>query len=87
MALVLAYIVGEHKDINVKLIRKLKHGREAKSLVKYSLEEIATILMRATYVPRFDVFKFFSCTYIVSNLLGRFLIVISTFIVITIFIA
>ena len=62
MALVWAYLVGEHKDINIKPIRILKHGRKAKSLVKYGLEEISTILMRPTYTPKFDVFKFLSCT-------------------------
>ena len=62
LALVWAYLVGEHKDINIKPIRILKHGRKAKSLVKYGLEEISTILMRPTYTPKFDVFKFLSCT-------------------------
>ena len=52
MALVWAYLVGEHKDMNIKPIRILKHGRKAKSLVKYGLEEIATILMRPTYSPK-----------------------------------
>ncbi len=56
MALVWAYLVGEHKDINIKPIRILKHGRKAKSLVKYGLEEISTILMRPTYTPKFDVY-------------------------------
>ena len=62
IALVWAYLVGDHKDINVQPIRILKHGRKAKSLVKYGLEEIATILLRPTYTPKFDVFKFLSCT-------------------------
>ena len=62
MALVWAYLVGEHKDINSKPVRILKHGRKAKSLVKYGLEEIATILLRPNYTPKFDVFKFLSCT-------------------------
>ena len=44
IALVWAYLVGEHKDINVKPIRILKHGRKAKSLVKYGLEEISNAL-------------------------------------------
>lgn len=61
IALVWAYLVGDHKDINVQPIRILKHGRKAKSLVKYGLEEIATILQRPTYTPKFDVFKFLSC--------------------------
>ena len=36
------------------------HGRKAKSIVKYGLEEIVTILIRPTYAPKFDVFKFLS---------------------------
>ena len=60
IALVWAYLVGDHKDINVKPIRILKNGRRAKSIVKYGLEEIASILMRPTYTPKFDVFKFLS---------------------------
>ncbi|MBJ2196581.1 MAG: IS4 family transposase, partial [Muribaculaceae bacterium] len=51
-----------HKDINIKPIKILKHGRKAKSFVKYGLEEIFTILMRSTYTPKFDVFKFLSST-------------------------
>lgn len=62
IALVWAYLVGDHKDINVKPIRILKNGRRVKSIVKYGLEEIASILMRPTYTPKFDVFKFLSCT-------------------------
>ena len=62
VALVWAYLVGKHKDMNIKPIRILKHGRKAKSLVKYGLEEIANILMRPSYTPKFDVFKFLSCT-------------------------
>ena len=61
IALVWAYLAGGHRDINVQPIRILKHGRKAKSLVKYGLEEIATILLRPTYTPKFDVFKFLSC--------------------------
>ena len=62
IALVWAYLVGEHKDIYVKPIKILKHGRRAKSLVKYGLEEISNVLFRPTYTPKFDVFKFLSCT-------------------------
>ena len=43
-------------------INILKHGRKAKSLVKYGLEEISTILLRPAYTPKFDVFKFLSYT-------------------------
>ena len=37
VALVWVYLVGEHKDMNIKAIRILKHGKRAKSLVKYGL--------------------------------------------------
>lgn len=46
MALVWAYLVRDHKDMNVKPIRILKNGRRAISIVKYGLEEIADILIR-----------------------------------------
>ena len=62
VALVWAYLVGEHKDRNVKSIRILKHGKRAKSLVKYGLEEITNVLLRPLYKQKFDVFKFLSCT-------------------------
>ncbi len=62
IAMVWAYLVGDHKDINIKPIRILKHGRRAKSIVKYGLEEISNVLLRPTYTPKFDVFKFLSCT-------------------------
>ena len=62
IALVWIYLVGKHKDIYVKPIKILRHGRRAKSLVKYGLEEISYVLFRPTYKPKFDVFKFLSCT-------------------------
>lgn len=62
VVLVWAYLVGKHKDINVKPIRILKHGRRAKSPVKYGLEKIFSVMLLPTYVPKFDIFKFLSCT-------------------------
>lgn len=62
IALVWAYLVGEHKDISIKKIRILKHGHHAKSLVKYGLEEIADMLTRPWRRPNFDIFKFLSCS-------------------------
>lgn len=44
IALAWAYLVGDHKDMNVKKIRILKHGHRAKSIVKYGLEEISDVL-------------------------------------------
>lgn len=60
VALVWAYLVGDHKDINVKKIRILKHGHRAKSIVKYGLEEISDVLNRPIKKPTFDIFHFFS---------------------------
>ena len=62
LALVWSYLVGEHKDMHVKAIRILKHGKRAKSLVKYGLEEISNVLLRPFYKLKFDIFKFLSCT-------------------------
>lgn len=44
IALAWAYLVGEHKDMNIKKIRICKHEHWAKSLVKYGLEEISDVL-------------------------------------------
>lgn len=62
VALVWAYLVGEHKDMNIKKIRICKHGHRAKSLVKYGLEEISDVLNHPWRVPNFDVFIFLSCS-------------------------
>ena len=62
IALAWAYLVGEHKDINVKAIRILKHGKRAKSLIKYGLEEIANVLLRPLYKPKFMCSIF--CSYL-----------------------
>ena len=43
----------------------MKHGRKAKSLVKYGLEEISSVLLRPTCVPQFNVFvMYLNETYI-----------------------
>lgn len=62
IALVWAYLVGDHKDINIKKIRILKHGYRAKSIVKYGLEEISDVLNRPMKKPNFDIFQFLSCS-------------------------
>ena len=56
MALVWAYLVGNHKNINIKKIRILKHGHRAKSIVKYGLEEIFDVLNRPMKKLMFDIF-------------------------------
>lgn len=60
VALVWAYLVGEHKDMNVKSIRILKHGKIPKSLVNNGLEEIANVLLKTLYKQKLDIFKFLS---------------------------
>lgn len=62
IAVVWAYLVGDHKDTKVKAIRTLKHGRLAKSRVKYGIEEIADVLLRPQRPPQFDIFQFLSCS-------------------------
>ncbi len=44
--------------MNVKAIRILKNGKSFKSLVKYGLEEITSVLLRPLYKPKFDIFNF-----------------------------
>lgn len=62
VALVWAYLVGDHKDLSIKKIRILKHGHRAKSIVKYGLEEISDVLIRPLKKPMFDIFQFLSCS-------------------------
>ena len=62
LAFAWAYIVGVFLDNNVKPIRILKHGRRAKSFLKYGLEFIATIFLNPLAEDKVDIFKFLSCT-------------------------
>jgi hypothetical protein len=62
LAFAWAYVVGVHVNEYVKPIRILKHGRKAKSLLKYGLEVIATMLLNPLALMNIDVFKFLSCT-------------------------
>jgi len=64
LAFAWAYVVGVSINDNVKPVRILKHGRRAKSLLKYGLEYIAEILLnpRANNKINIDIFKFLSCT-------------------------
>ncbi|MDR2927919.1 MAG: IS4 family transposase, partial [Cytophagaceae bacterium] len=38
------------------------HGRKAKRIFKYGLEEIATCLLNRCLKAKFDIFQFLSCT-------------------------
>ena len=55
-------IVGVFADKNLKPIRILNHGRRAKSLFKYGLEIIATVLLNPLISIDIEIFKFLSCT-------------------------
>jgi hypothetical protein len=57
-----AYLVGIYKHTMIKPIRELAHGRKAKTLFKYGLEQIANTLMNPWNRPKFDIFKILSCT-------------------------
>ena len=62
LAFAWAYVVGVYVNQNIKPVRILKHGRKAKSLLKYGLEIIATVLLNPLKVKEINVFKFLSCT-------------------------
>ena len=62
LAFAWAYVVGIFVNKNIKPVRILKHGRKAKSLLKYGLDFIARMLLNPYAESNFDVFKFLSCT-------------------------
>ena len=63
LAFAWAYVVGVFINDNIKPVRILKHGRRAKSLLKYGLEYIATILLKThgKSDTQIDIFIFLSC--------------------------
>lgn len=62
IAFVWAYLVGIYIHENIKQIRKLNHGYNAKSLFKYGLEYIARILLSTHHQHDINIFTFLSCT-------------------------
>lgn len=57
------YRVGIHLDKDVKKIKRKKHGRNAKSLVKYGLDYIGQILLNQIYKKdNIGIVNFLSCT-------------------------
>jgi hypothetical protein len=62
MAFAWAYVVGVFVDKYIKPIRILKHGRRAKSFLKYGLEYIANILLNPYAISDINIFVFLSCT-------------------------
>ena len=57
-----AYLVGDYLNKYIKPISIKKHGNKAKSLVKYGLTYIASVLLNAYFQDDIDIFKFLSCT-------------------------
>lgn len=57
-----AYLVGDYLDKYIKPIPIKKHGRKAKSLFKYGLTYIATVLLNAYCQDDIGIYKFLSCT-------------------------
>lgn len=57
-----SYLLGLYLHENVKPIRMLKHGRKAKSFVKYGLEYIASVLLNPFSTNQIEIIKFLSCT-------------------------
>lgn len=57
-----AYLTGIHKHLFIAPIRILKHGRKAKSIFKYGLEEIANCLLNPWHKAKFNIFEILSCT-------------------------
>lgn len=57
-----AYRAGIYLHEKVKEIKVKKHGRRAKSLVKYGLEFLAETLLNPFNEPIINVFRFLSCT-------------------------
>jgi hypothetical protein len=57
-----AYVVGIYLHENVKQIKIKKHGNKAKSLFKYGLQTIASVLLNPFAKLDIDVFYFLSCT-------------------------
>ncbi|MDR2910010.1 MAG: IS4 family transposase [Bacteroidales bacterium] len=56
------YLAGIYKHKMRKPVRMLKHGRKAKSLFKYGVEEIAKTLLNYWNKAKFDIFQFLKCT-------------------------
>lgn len=57
-----AYLVGDYLHKYVKPIQVKRHGNKAKSIFKYGLTYIASVLLNAYFQDDIGVFKFLSCT-------------------------
>lgn len=57
-----AYVVGDYLHRYVKPIHIKKHGKKAKSIFKYGLTYISSVLLNALFQEDIGIFKFLSCT-------------------------
>jgi hypothetical protein len=57
-----AYLVGDYLNKYIKPIPIKKHGNKAKSILKYGLTYIASVLLNAYFQDNINIFKFLSCT-------------------------
>ena len=62
IAFVWCYKVGIHLHNNIKPIIIKKHGRKAKSIFKYGLSYVASILLNSESNDDIGIFNFLSCT-------------------------
>jgi len=62
IAFVWCYKVGIHLHSYIKPIKTKKHGRKAKSIFKYGLSYVASILLNDQSNDDIGIFKFLSCT-------------------------
>ena len=57
-----AYVVGDYLNHYIKPIKIKKHGKRARSIFKYALNYISSILLNPHSQNDINIFKFLSCT-------------------------
>jgi hypothetical protein len=62
IAFVWCYKVGIYLHKNVKKIKIKKHGRKAKSIFKYGLNHVSSIMLNACSLDSYNITSFLSCT-------------------------
>jgi hypothetical protein len=62
IAFIWCYTIGIYIDVNFKKVKIKKHGFRAKSLFKYGLEYVATVLLTSYNQHNINIFNFLSCS-------------------------
>lgn len=57
-----AYLVGDFLDKYIRPITIKKHGKKAKSIIKYGLTYIASVLLNKSFNDEIGIYQFLSCT-------------------------